>query len=378
MDRTPLRWATEEAGHDATSPEAMHLMERTSAPGQSDELPPAQAKSEQVDGVLIEEVEGDVEEYQGMEFIVDSMASGGSAAAVSDVARGGWQMNSCTWILPLLRRLPGPWRWCEECERLASASGQRDVGSAPEEAPQEPPLTRAIPITSHPDEPNPDGTYPKLAVQLSRATAASELDLCFSWELMNPGISLEGFCLLVREDGRPQHLVHGGLSGSLNTLGVGVLPQCAGSSEGRFRLRLGHVPAQVFGAIFIVTAEAPEKLDPKRKAAGFAHVSSTCVALRSAGSKEGSPHIWRYRQPCAHAVANVWVCTGMYRGPNGRWRLEPLVRKFSMHALARGEDRSKGIHSAGESIAWQLKWWTRDRSWAMASEERQIVGGDTH
>lgn len=276
-------------------------------------------------------------------------------------------------VLPWLRHLPGPWRWCEGCVQ--------DAGRGPNEglAQDEPQLTRAVPRTSNPQEPDPDGTFPRYAVQISTATTEKDLHLCYGWELLKSGVDFSGICMLLQEDGRPKHILQNGCGDTLSTLGVQVAPVESGiTGEGCFQLRLGKVPQDVFACIFAVAAVATEQLDPKRKAAAFGFVSSSYVALRNAGAKKEEKHIWRFTQPTAHEIANVWVCAALYRGPGCRWRLEPFSRRFVAMAVARGEDLRDGIIRTAEGVAWQTKWFVRDRSWAVASEERCIVGGDTH
>jgi len=208
------------------------------------------------------------------------------------------------------------------------------------------------------------GTMPERVIQLALAASDIDLHMGFSWK--GP-VELHAFSFFVESNGK----LLGDPCWELNCQETDpILPmEDAGDDRIALRLRLNAIPETAYGC-YIALVCFHFTSDPMYYSGGLLYTEDLSVRL-AAGPRK--PDFWRFKDEYCGTLdsCNTWVAAFLYRGPRGRWRLEPTLSKFNIVAF---QQRSPidAVAEAARNLAWRMRYLPRDRAWNIAAQERGL------
>jgi len=206
------------------------------------------------------------------------------------------------------------------------------------------------------------GTIPEKVIQLAPAACDLDLHMGFSWE---GHAELHAFSFFVEANGK----LLGEPCFLDNHASDPILPvEDTGDDRLALRLRLNALPEAAYGC-FVALVCFHFTSDPKYYSGGLLYTKDLSVRL-AAGPRK--PDLWRYKEFIAPLESsNTWVSAFLYRGPRGRWRLEPMSSKFLIMAV-RDRPPAEAVAEAARNLSWRMRALPRNRAWQIAAQERGI------
>jgi len=209
------------------------------------------------------------------------------------------------------------------------------------------------------------GTIPNRVIQL--APAAYDMDLHMGFSFEGPA-ELHAFSFLVEANGK----LLGEPCWQNSQAGAPIVPvEDPGDDKLALKLRLNAIPEAAYGCFFCLACFHFSS-DPMYYSGGLLYNTNLAVRLAT-GPRE--PDLWRYDDPIPpEESCNIWVSAFLYRGPHGRWRLEPLTSKFFIAAVNENAP-ADAVAEAARSLSWKMGDLSRNRALQSADRALQSAWG---